>query len=92
MIYIMIWYILAFIFLAGDLRGGKKYEKRKRRVNNAIEKKDRPELEDALADFEALLVTETVKTKETAFIVKIVEQKEILIETESMRLQEYSYN
>ncbi len=50
------------------MTGVKKYERSRKTVETAINEQKKKELESALADFEALLITEQVKKKEKEFI------------------------
>ena len=63
-----------------------KYQNSRKRLTNAIERKNRPELESALGDFEASLYNEELKENEKSFVETAVEEKEYLIGIEGISL------
>ena len=68
--------------LVGDLRGGKKYEKSRKRLTAAMETKNRPDLESAMSDFEGLLANEKVRNNEKTFLLKAHELNSYLLDIE----------
>ncbi len=61
-----------------------KYQNSRKRLTNAIDKKNRHELESALGDFENSLYNNELKEKEKIFVETVVEEKEYLIGIEGI--------
>ena len=61
-----------------------KYQNSRKRLTNAIDKKNRPELESALGDFENSLYNNELKEKEKIFVETVIEEKEYLIGIEGI--------
>ncbi len=72
--------------LGGGVLDIKQLEKSRKRLENALAKKKRDELESALSDFEEQLKTEESKQEEQGLVKKAHEELDILSDLESINL------
>ncbi len=66
------------------MSGTRKYTRSRKKIEQAIDRKNRPALESALEEFQELLLTETVKRKEKEFLIIANEEKVYLTALEGI--------